>query len=448
MKQRILAVLLALFMVIVSACGAGSGGVNSKTDGNTAGNNTAKGNDPGTEEQVELRIMWWGDQKRADKTNEALKVFQEKNPNIKVIGEFAPASGYFDKLNTQLASGTAPDVFFLGGNVVDYANKGVLLDLDPYVGGVLDLTDMDQSMVEYGTFEGKLQHISVGANARGIVVNTAMFEKAGMPVPEDGWSWEDYARISQEISQKLGKGFYGTYDFTVDGMDIYLKQRGKQLYEMENAALGFEMPDALEWFQYWADTAKTGGVVTPELQVSNPPGDTSKSLIVTGKVAMNLIPSNMFSAHQSLTEDPLIMVQLPRGPKGTGVVFESSQGISGYSKSKHPEAVAKLMNFWINDDDAAHILGNDRGVPVTSKKRTLLEGTATPEEKIIYDYTSRVSNATKAEPFAISYNMPGFAEFSKLAETTMQEIGFGRKSVEKAVDDFYNSTVKIFESNK
>ena len=65
----------------------------------------------------------------------------------------------FDKLNTQLASGTPADVFFLGGNVVDYANKGVLLELDPYVGSELDLTDMDESMVEYGTLGGKLLHI-------------------------------------------------------------------------------------------------------------------------------------------------------------------------------------------------------------------------------------------------------------------------------------------------
>ncbi|MEK3685802.1 ABC transporter substrate-binding protein [Paenibacillus sp. FSL R10-2736] len=437
MKKTFSLTLAALLLAATTAC---SGGNNGKPAAGSPDNA-----EPSVD-QVELRIMWWGDQKRADKTNEALRKFEEKYPNIKVVGEFAPNSGYFDKLNTQLASGTAPDVFFLGGNVTDYADKGVLLDLQPYVGKELDLTDMDQTMVEYGTLGGKLVHISAGANARGMVINTELFKQAGMDIPADGWSWEDYARISKEISGKLGKGYYGTYNFTVEGMDIYMKQRGKQVYDMEKDALGFEQQDAEDWFNYWNDMSKNGGMVTPSLQVSNPPGDTSKSLVVTGKVAMSLIPSNQFAAHQNLIQDTLTMVQVPRGPKGTGVVFESSQGLSGYAKTEHPKEVATLMNYWINDPDAAQILGSDRGVPVTSKMRDLLMKDATPLEQTVYDFTSRVSEATKKEPFAISYNPPSFTEFTKLAETAVQEIGFEQKDVKQGVEDFYKGATQIFGS--
>lgn len=445
MKKRFAITTLAMLMAVTTACSSGSSMGNSSAPNATAAG-TAK--EVSKAEPVELRIMWWGDQKRADRTNEALRKFEEKNPNIKIVGEFAPSSGYFDKLNTQLASGTAPDAFFLGGNVVDYANKNVLLELDPFVGKELDLNDMDKSMIQYGTFKGKLLHVSAGANARGIVVNTELFKKAGIPVPQDGWSWEDYARISKEVTDKLGKDVFGTYNFTVDGMDIYMKQRGKQLYDMDNAKLGFEQKDAEEWFTLWDKMTKTGGVVTPALQVSNPPADTSKSLVVTGKVAMSLLASNQLGAHQNLIPDQLALVQLPRGPKGTGVVFESSQGLSGYAKTKHPKEVAMLMNYWINDPDAAKILGNDRGVPVTSKMRDLLKKDANAVEKVIYDYTSRVSAATNKEPFAISYNPPGNTEYTKLIETTVQEIGFGKKDVKKGVEDFYNGTVKIFNNNK
>lgn len=231
-------------------------------------------------------------------------------------------------------------------------------------------------------------------------------------------------------------------------MDIYLKQRGKQLYDMKNGTLGFAKEDILEWFQYWEKTSASGGVVTPELQVSNPHDDTSKSLLITGKAAMTLLPSNQLAAFQSLTEDPLVLLPVPRGPKGTGVVFESSQGLSGYANTKHPKEVAILMDFWIHDPEAAKILGNDRGVPVTEANRNLLQEGAGPVEEIVYNYTNLVSEATKTEPFDVSYNPPGFAEFSKLAQTTNQEIGFGRKSVEQAVSDFYNGTVRIFESNQ
>lgn len=399
-------------------------------------------------QKVELRIMWWGDQKRADRTNEALRKFEEKNPNIKVVGEFAPSSGYFDKLNTQIASGTAPDAFFLGGNVVDYVSKGVLLDMNPYVGKELNLTDMDKSMIQYGTFKDKLYHISAGANARGIVVNTDLFKKAGIDQPKDGWTWADYAKISKQISDKMGKDYFGTYDYTVDGIGIYMGQNDKMVYDMDKNAIGFEQKDAENWFTYWADMRKAGGVVTPELQVANPPGDTSKSMIVTGKVAMGLIASNQLVAHQNLTKDQLTLVQVPVGANGNGVVFESSQGLSGYAKTKHPKEVAQLMNFWINDPDAAKILGNDRGVPVTTAMRDLLKKDANPVEQIIYDFCNRVSEGNKKHPVKVSYNPPGFTEYSKLLESTVQEISFGRKDVKKGVEDFYNGAVKILNNNK
>ncbi|MFM9329529.1 ABC transporter substrate-binding protein [Paenibacillus mesotrionivorans] len=442
MKKALAISGLTALALVMTACGGNSSGSGaSQAPAGTA----AAGGKPA--EKVELRIMWWGDQKRADKTNEALRKFEEKNPNIKVVGEFAPSSGYFDKLNTQIASGTAPDVFFLGGNVVDYVNKDVLLDLTPYVGKELNTTDMDPSMITYGTFKNKLLHVSAGANARGIIVNTEAFKKAGLDIPKDGWTWDDYARISKEIAAKLGKDYYGTYDYTNEGMDIYLKQNGKILYDMDKGALGFEKADVEKWFGYWSDLRKAGGLVTPELQVSNPPGDTSKSLIVTGKVAMGLTASNQLVAHQNLTKDALTLVQVPRGDKGTGVVFESSQGLSGYAKTKYPKEVALLMNFWINDPDAAKILGNDRGVPVTTAMRDLLKTTASPVEQIIYDYCNRVSEASKKEPAKISYNPPGFTEYSKLVDTTVQEIAFGRKDVKKGVEDFYNGAVKIFNNN-
>ena len=450
MKKRMLMVALIMVLTFVTACSGGTsspGASNGGTNSNEAQGGTTEPPAGSEDAEVELRIMWWGDQKRADITNEVLKLFQEEHPNIRIIGEFSPATGYFDKLNTQLASGTAADVFFLGGNVVDYATKDVLLDLEPYVGNELDLSDMDEAMIEYGTLGGKLVHVSAGANARGIVLNERLFEEAGIPLPEDGWNWEDYARISNEIASKLD-GVYGSYNFTVEGMDIYLKQNGKQLYDMENNELGFEEGDIVDWFNYWEETAAGGGIVTPELAVSHPQGDTSKSLVVTGQVAMGLIPSNQLAAHQSLTEDKLTMVQVPRGEKGTGVVFESSQGLSGYAKTEHPKEVAMLINFFINNPEAAKILGNDRGVPVTAQNRALLEQETDEVQQIVYDYTSRVSEATKNEPFNVSYNMPGNTEFTTLAEKSVQEIGFGRKSVEQAVTDFYSGTVRIFNSNK
>ncbi|PDO10547.1 MAG: ABC transporter substrate-binding protein [Candidatus Reconcilbacillus cellulovorans] len=440
MRHRWLAFAAAVSIALLPACGGGS----DKTSGGTAsGGQTAASPSP-SPQPVELRIMWWGDQTRADITNQALRKFEEKYPHIKVVGEFAPSSSYFDKLNTLLASGTAPDVFFLGGNYPDYADKGVLLDLGPYVGKQLDLSDMDKSLIEYGTYKGKLYHISAGANSRGILVNASMFEKAGIPLPNENWTWDDFANISIELSKKLGQGYYGTYQFGVEGMKgVFLATRGKVFYDTENSKVGFDQKDVEDWFTFWERLYKEGGAVTPELQVANPPDDPNKSLVSAGKVAMNLIPSNLFAAHQKLTQDKLALVLPPQGPNGHGVILESSQGLSGYAKTKHPEEVALLMNFWINDPDATKILGTNRGVPGTSKMRDLLKQNASPEDKLVYEYLDRVSETSKNLPVKLSFNPPGYTEWNKLLETSLQEIAFGRKDAKKAAADFYNGIMQI-----
>jgi len=452
MKKHLMGILAAVLVLTLAACGGGSSGgpsSESPSPSPSASSPAAGPSSSAAPEPVELRIMWWGDQTRADLTNQALRKFEEKYPHIKVVGEFAPSSSYFDKLNTLLASGTAPDVFFLGGNYIDYADKDVLLDLNQFVGQELDLSDMDKGLIEYGTYKGALYNLSAGANSRGMLVNATMFKNAGMPVPTDDWTWEDFARISVEISQKLGKGYYGTYQFGVEGIKgVFLATRGKVFYDTEKSAIGFELQDVIDWFTFWEDLYKQGGAVAPELQVSNPPDDPNKSLVSAGKVAMNMIPSNQLAAHQNLTQDELTLVLPPAGPSGHGVILESSQGLSVYANTKHPKEAATLLNFWINDEDAALILGNNRGVPGTSKQRAALKQNASPVDQIVYDYLDRVSASSEDQPVKLSFNPPGYTEWNKLLETSLQEIAFGRKSGKQAAEEFYEGLLKIVERNQ
>ena len=60
-------------------------------------------------------------------------------------------------------------------------------------------------MVEYGRLDGKARYFC-RRKRPGIVINKALFEKAGIPLPKQDWDWEEYAAISKELSDKLGDG--------------------------------------------------------------------------------------------------------------------------------------------------------------------------------------------------------------------------------------------------
>ena len=99
---------------------AGCGNSGSKTQGDTAsagstasGNASADTGATGSEasgEPVTLKITWWGGQGRHDYTQKLLDVYTASHPNITFETMPSGWDGYFDKLATQAASGSMPDI--------------------------------------------------------------------------------------------------------------------------------------------------------------------------------------------------------------------------------------------------------------------------------------------------------------------------------------------------
>src|SRR5687768_13103017 len=90
-----------------AACGRGFGG----------GDDQPRG-------AVQLNMVWWGDAKRAEKTQAALDIFQRKNPGVTVKTEYQDSGPYKDKLATRFAAGDAPDVMAMRmDSLREYADR-------------------------------------------------------------------------------------------------------------------------------------------------------------------------------------------------------------------------------------------------------------------------------------------------------------------------------------
>ena len=59
---------------------------------------------------IQLRMMWWGGDSRHKPTLAALEKYHELHPNVTVEGEPNGWDGYYQKLVTQVAGGTAADL--------------------------------------------------------------------------------------------------------------------------------------------------------------------------------------------------------------------------------------------------------------------------------------------------------------------------------------------------
>lgn len=138
MKKKLVSGLsIVLATILMAGCSGGNTATSSTATSSTATNsNTENG------KVEEISVMIWDRGTAAPNTtvedNTLTKYIQEKvleECNVKVKFVAVPRSGSNDKVNIMMAGGSAPDVVFSYSKTLlgDYASKGGLTDLGPYI---------------------------------------------------------------------------------------------------------------------------------------------------------------------------------------------------------------------------------------------------------------------------------------------------------------------------
>ncbi|RED61804.1 ABC transporter substrate-binding protein [Cohnella lupini] len=443
LKKKTIAMYMLTLVLFLAACSNGASNEPDKEGAASQATGEATTDDG---KEIELRMSWWGADERHEKTLKVIELFEQKNPGVKITGEYSGFDGYLDKLNTQIAAGNAPDLIQLGGNIKEYVDKNALLDLTPYVGDILHVDDFNGGLVKAATFNDKLYGVTLGVSSTTLMYNASMFEKAGLPVPNENWTYDDFKADVIQIAEKLGKGHYGSYDLSSDAASLgsYLGSVGKELYR--DGERHFDKQEMIDWFSMWDELRKAGAIVPADVQVASPPTAVDKSLVVKGEVAIQSASASQIFGFQELTQDQLGLTVYPNGPAGSGMIPPiSGQFITSYEGTKHPEMVAKFIDFMVNDPEAGVILGSTRGVPPAAKIRDVLAAQSTPVDKVLYDYISLVSNTAPAVDYQ---QFPLDNEFTKLLQLTSEKIAFNANSIESSVDEFMTETDKLLAKAK
>ena len=325
--------------------------------------------------KVELSVFWWGAEKRAQLTEQALDLYTSKHPNVTFKKTWQANQGYFDKLATLTAGGNAPDLFQIDDNyIAEYAERNVTLDMTPYAGdGRLDMSKFAPGLKEYGTVDGQLAGVAMGENTQGLVFDKTLLDKYKLPAPTTGMSWEDHIAWAANVS-KTAK-VPGTQDASAvyQAYWVWLRQRGKDLYQGKE--LGFTEQDVTAWFELWKGARDRGATPTPDVIHEGNATDISKQLVVTGKAGTSWVWANQMPELKKNTKSELGVVAYPGDPKAQWA--RASMYFSVFRGSPHKEQAADVLNFLVNDQEAGKILGTDRGLPANLEVRQVVADTVT-----------------------------------------------------------------------
>ncbi len=390
-------------------------------------------------EPVELRMGWWGNDDRANRTLAVIDLFEAQYPDITIIGEPNGGAGdHFQILDTQLAANNAPDIIQFGGNWPDYTQY--LEPLNDYLGEYLMIDTpetFDQAALTPATdAEGDLYAISLGTNTLVLAYNKTMIEEAGVDLPEFNMTWEEFIDYGRELAAALPEDvapFVDNSMNTANYLSYFFTQQGTPIWTLDDGGTSYSTVESAEaWIQMWADMREEGLIPDADTTYTYTEDGPDSSALVAGDAAIGLVWSNQVAAYQAAMTDELGMTTLPMGGE-PAYAIQMSQYLGINAASENKEAAALFVNFFVTSPEAGAILETNRGVPSSPVVRAAISDAATPLDAEVYGLYSAVTEAGRVVPQGP--NLPNDQEFVNELELIGQQVAYGQTSVEQAAED-------------
>jgi len=157
-------------------------------------------------QDVTLNYMGWNPA-QLELERDAIAEFEAKHPNVTVRATAFKVKDYWPRLSTLAASGDLPDVFMMSsGFVQEWASSGNLANLSEYV-SPKHLSEYFESAASFGVVDGARVAFPQNWVAPVMFYNIDMFEEAGVPLPKEDWSWDDFLSAAKALTKdKDGDG--------------------------------------------------------------------------------------------------------------------------------------------------------------------------------------------------------------------------------------------------
>jgi len=453
-KKKFGFILLVILLLVLTACSGGrgsssSGGSSPSPAASASPSAAPSAESPSQQQTIELRISWWGNADRAKLYDEILDMYEKQNPHIKTVREWTSFNDYWPKLATQVAGGNAPDIFSLhvllyGG---EYGSKDILEPLQPYVDrGLIDLDGWDEAVINAGKLNGVFYALPKGVTASALIVNETMIKNAGLSLPEITTIGE-FTKYLQELRAKLPKDVYPIIDGSFDDhyIESFVRTKGKSFLTSDGKSLGFDKADLAEFWTIWEDFRKQGLTVPAQITIENTGQPAENSLFVRERIAIDIKPSNHGKIYsRSLTDRDIAIL---RTPSADGAQYRSGENLQAPSwvinkNSPHKDEAAKLISWFVNSVEAQQIYALENGIPGSSKIREALKPNLHPMDIKAIDHMEAISPDVPPT----DYRPQGAAEVFTLYKKYLEQLAFGRMSVQQAVDGFFQEAATVLGS--
>jgi multiple sugar transport system substrate-binding protein len=388
------------------------------------------------DEKVSLDFAFWGNDDRAGRYDQLIEKFNEEYPNITINTTFTDFPSYWEKRQTEAASGSLPDVFqFSDSYLRQYGETGNVLDLET-VKDQIDFSTFEDSLLGTGRLDGTQYSLPTGYSLWANFVNDDLLAQAGIEAPEGGQTFEEFNDWMASVTEATGGAPFGGTDYTqrIQLFELQLRADGKNLYT-EDGELGFTEKELTDFWESGADLRD--GITIPQQRLEEV---SPISGFGSTRTASEMSWSNFLGGYLADSGASSISIVAPPtdDPDAKDLYRQGGLQIAISANTEHPEAAAVFLDYIVNSPEAGEIFGTTLGFPASSSKLdgAKLEGA----DKQVADYIESVSGRIgDAPPPAVV----GYGSLEQKFWDLGKELGLGTKTVDDAVTEFFNEAQVI-----
>ncbi|HSS22818.1 MAG TPA: sugar ABC transporter substrate-binding protein [Mycobacterium sp.] len=323
--------------------------------------------------KIIVTVRIWADQIGAA-YRQSFEAFTRAHPNIQVHTNMVAYSTYFNTLRTDVAGGSAEDIFWLSNAyLAAYADSGRLMNIGRPLGRGA-ASGWEPAVVDQFTRGGVLWGVPQLTDA-GIAVfyNADLLAAAGVdPAQLNSLRWspngDDTLRpLLARLTVDAGGNVAGTrgfdagrvrqwgYNAANDPQAIYLNYIGSAGGVFQRGdEFAFDNPAAIQAFRYLVGLINDDHVAPPASD-TNDNGDFSRNQFLAGRMALFQSGTYNLAAVARDARFHWGVAMLPIGPVGRVSVTNGIAAV-GNSATKHPDAVRQVL-AWMGSSEGNAYLG-------------------------------------------------------------------------------------------
>jgi multiple sugar transport system substrate-binding protein len=439
-KWSAVAMLIPLLLLVMSACGG------SPTQGG----------------KVHLTYALWDSNEQVG-YQKSIDMFEKQHPNIQVTIQQADYDQYWQKLDTELAAGAAPDIFWSDLTYFPhYVVQGQLMDVTSLIKqDKLDTSIYYPALLKQYTYQGKYYGLPKDWDTIALFYNKTVFRKMGVAAPANlTWNPTDggsFVKLAQQLTiDKSGlhpnqagfnAGSISQYGFVSANLNQeiywnYMAMNGGLLMDKPfGQHFLYNQPADVQALQYLVDLIAKWHTSPPASETNNNSGDAMTQLFASGKAAMIETGSWNVSYLSKQVNFPFGIMELPVGPKGRISVLNGLSD-SIYAKTAHPQEAWELFK-WLASPQSQQIVAENGIVwPGIQSAAPLFASYWQKQGVDVSPFLKEAQGQTISAPIT-----PAFNEAEAKIDDTFNQMWLSQLSVQKATNQAVQDADGVIQAN-